>query len=374
VRRAVGRLFGGRFWALALKELRQIRRDRRLTISLIVPPTLQILLFGFALDSDVRNLRLGVVDESRTRESRELVSVLTENRTFELAGDFATSDRLGEALARGRLDVGVVVPQDFTRLRSRGRPATVQVLLNAANANTAQIAQAYVEGAVAWLNRDLNGAPVAPVELRAAYLYNPGLVNAWFIVTGVFGTLIILNGSLVSAATMIREKEQGTVEQLLMTPASALEVVTAKMLPLFVLLMAMVAAVLTVARLVFQVPFRGSPGLVLLACACCVLTGVGLGTLISTFARSANQTQLISFFINPPLAMLSGGLTPVEAMPTWVQPLTLLNPIAHFATIARSVLVKGTGLDVVWPNLLALIALAGLFVGVSAWRFRRQLT
>lgn len=374
MRRAVGRLFGGRFWALALKELRQIRRDRRLTISLIVPPTLQILLFGFALDSDVRNLRLGVVDESRTRESRELVSVLTENPTFELTGDFPTSDRLGEALARGRLDVGVVVPQDFARLRSRGRPATVQVLLNAANANTAQIAQAYVEGAVAWLNREVTGVRAAPVELRPAYLYNPGLVNAWFIVTGVFGTLIILNGSLVSAATMIREKEQGTVEQLLMTPASALEVVTAKMLPLFVLLMAMVGAVLTVARLVFQVPFRGSPGLVLLACACCVLTGVGLGTLISTFARSANQTQLISFFVNPPLAMLSGGLTPIEAMPTWVQPLTNLNPIAHFATIARSVLVKGAGLDVVWPNLLALIALASLFVGVSAWRFRRQLS
>jgi len=374
VRRAVGRLFGGRFWALALKELRQIRRDRRLTISLIVPPTLQILLFGFALDSDVRNLRLGVVDESRTRESRELVSVLTENPTFELTGDFPTSDRLGEALARGRLDVGVVVPQDFARLRSRGRPATVQVLLNAANANTAQIAQAYVEGAVAWLNREVAGVRAAPVELRPAYLYNPGLVNAWFIVTGVFGTLIILNGSLVSAATMIREKEQGTVEQLLMTPASALEVVTAKMLPLFVLLMAMVGMVLTVARLVFQVPFRGSPALVLLACACCVLTGVGLGTLISTFARSANQTQLISFFVNPPLAMLSGGLTPIEAMPTWVQPLTNLNPIAHFATIARSVLVKGAGLDVVWPNLLALIALASLFVGVSAWRFRRQLS
>jgi ABC-2 type transport system permease protein len=374
VRRAIDRLFGGRFWALALKELRQIRRDRRLTISLIVPPTLQILLFGFALDSDVRNLRLGVVDESRTRESRELVSVLTENPTFELTGDFPTSDRLGEALARGRLDVGVVVPQDFARLRSRGRPATVQVLLNAANANTAQIAQAYVEGAVAWLNREVAGVRAAPVELRPAYLYNPGLVNAWFIVTGVFGTLIILNGSLVSAATMIREKEQGTVEQLLMTPASALEVVTAKMLPLFVLLMAMVGAVLTVARLVFHVPFRGSPGLVLLACACCVLTGVGLGTLISTFARSANQTQLISFFVNPPLAMLSGGLTPIEAMPTWVQPLTNLNPIAHFATIARSVLVKGAGLDVVWPNLLALIALASLFVGVSAWRFRRQLS
>jgi ABC-2 type transport system permease protein len=363
-----------RFWALALKELRQIRRDRRLTISLIVPPTLQILLFGFALDSDVRNLRLGVVDESRSAESRALVSALTENETFWLTAHYATPDALGRALAVGRLDVGVVVPYDFARLRARERQATVQVLLNAANANTAQIAQGYVEGAVASLNRDVAGARAAPVELRAAFLYNPGLVNAWFIVTGVFGTLIVLNGSLVSAATMIREKERGTVEQLLMTPASALEVITAKLVPLFVLLMAMVGLVLAVGRLVFGVPFRGSPALVLAACACCVLTGIGLGTLISTVARSANQAQLVGFFVNPPLAMLSGGLTPIEAMPAWVQPLTLLNPIAHFATIARGVLVKGVGLDVVYPNLLALVALASLFVAVSAWRFRRQLS
>ncbi len=367
-------LLGGRFWALALKELRQIRRDRRLTISLIVPPTLQVLLFGFALDSDVRNLKLGIVDESGTLESRELISVLTQNRTFRLSGSYPTPAKLGEALSTGRLDVGVVVPYDFARRRARGRPATVQVLLNAANANTAQIAQGYVEGAVAALNRDVNGGRGQPVELRTAFLYNPGLVNSWFVVTGVFGTLIILNGSLVSAATMIREKERGTVEQLLMTPASALEVVAAKIVPLFVLLMAMVALVLLVARLVFGVPLRGNPVLLLSACACCVLCGIGLGTLISTFVRSANQTQLISFFINPPLAMLSGGLTPIEAMPKWVQPVTLFNPIAHFATIARSVLIKGGGLDVVYLNLLALIALASLFVGVSAWRFRRQLS
>ena len=371
----VRNLLAGRFWALALKELRQIRRDRRLTISLIVPPTLQILLFGFALDSEVRGLRLGIVDESRSGESRELISALTENRTFKLAGSYSTAGALGDALGAGRLDVGVVVPYDFARLRARERPATVQVLLNAANANTAQIAQGYVEGAVARLNRESPAATrAASVEIRTAFLYNPGLVNAWFIVTGVFGTLIILNGSLVSAATMIREKERGTVEQLLMTPASALQVVTAKIVPLFVLLMGMVGLVLLVARLVFHVPFRGSLLLLLAAGACCVLTGIGLGTFISTFARSANQTQLISFFVNPPLAILSGALTPIEAMPKWVQPWTLLNPIAHFATIARSVLVKGSGLEVVYPHLLALAGLAGLLVGVSAWRFRRQLS
>jgi len=373
VRRLLAALFGGRFWALALKELRQIRRDRRLTISLIVPPTLQVLLFGFALDSDVRHLQLGIVDESRTPESRDLVAVLTQNQTFELAGSYETPAAVDQALATGRLDIGVVVPYDFARRRTRGRPATVQVLLSAANANTAQIAQGYVEGAVASLNREAVGLPAPPVELHTAFLYNPGLVNAWYIVTGVFGTLIILNGSLVAAATMIREKERGTVEQLLMTPASALEVVTAKLVPLFLLLMAMVGMVLVLARAVFGVPFRGNGLLVLAACACCVLTGIGLGTFVSTLARSANQAQLISFFINPPLAMLSGGLTPIEAMPKWVQPLTLFNPIAHFSKIARSVLVKGAGLDVVYPNLLALLALAALFVAVSAWRFRSQL-
>jgi ABC-2 type transport system permease protein len=363
----------GRFWALALKELRQIRRDRRLAISLVVPPIVQLLVFGFALDADVRDLRLGVVDESRTAESRELISALSENRTFRPAGTYATAQALGQALAGGRLDLGLVIPADFARLRARGRPATVQVLINAVNANTAQIAQSHVEGAVAWLNRRDRGR-VAPVELRPAFLYNPGLVNTWFTVSGVIGTLIILNGSLVSAGTMIREKERGTVEQLLMTPASALEVVAAKILPLFALLMAMSGLALAVAGLVFRVPFRGSLLLVLAACACCVLTGIGIGTLIATLARSANQTILISFFVNPPLASLSGAFTPIEAMPAWIQPVTALNPIAHFAVITRGVLVKGVGLAVVYPNLLALAAFAAVLVAVSTWRFRRQLS
>lgn len=373
----MSRLFRGRFWPLVLKELRQIRRDRRLVISLILPPALQVLLFGFALDAEVRNMRLGVVDESRTAESRELVSALTENRTFRLAGVYPTTGALAQALGSGRLDVGVVLPYDFAKLRARGRPVTVQILLNGVNANTAQIAQGHVQGALAWLGSRTDRKPSAAaprVELRAAFLNNPGLVNAWFIVTGVFGTLIILNGSLVAGATMIREKERGTVEQLLMTPASALEVVAAKIAPLFLLLMGMVGFVLTLARLVFHVPFRGSLVLVVTACACCVLTGIGIGTFVSTLARSASQTQLISFFVNPPLAMLSGALTPVEAMPTWVQPLTHLNPIAHFAVIARSVLVKGAGLDVVYPHLLALAAFSIVLVGISAWRFRGQLS
>jgi ABC-2 type transport system permease protein len=365
----------GRFPALVLKELRQIRRDRRLMLSLIVPPLLQILLFGFALNPEVRDLKVGIVDDSRTAESRDLVAAITENRTFRRAGAYATTAALERALAHGTVDVGIVVPYDFARERGRGRSVDVQVLVNAVNANSAQIAQGHVEGAIAWLNETTEraGASGVRVEARPVYLYNAGLVYTWFTVTGVLGTLIMLNGSLVAAATMIKEKERGTVEQLLMTPASALEVITAKIAPLFVLMMGMTALALTVARLVFQVPLRGSLALLLTACACAVLTGIGVGTLASTVARSATQAQLVMFFVNPPLVALSGALTPIEAMPKWVQPWTQLNPIAHFATIARDVLVKGSGLDVVYTPLLILAGIATVLVGASAWRFRTQM-
>ncbi len=396
----LGARWAARFLALALKELRQIRRDRRLAVSLLLPPLLQLVLFGFALDPDVKNLRLGLVDQSRTPESRELISAITENETFRPSGTYATVADLERAISGGRLDVGLVVPYDFARLVWRGRPATVQVLVNAVNVNTAQIAQGYVEGAIAWFNRrpgafagpaaggatgpsdagaDASGGPdahadAAPIEIRTAFLYNPGLVHTWFTVTGVLGTLITLNGSLVAAATMIKEKERGTVEQLLMTPASALEIVAAKIVPLFVLLMGMTGLALVVARFAFHVPFQGSLLLLLTACAFCVLTGIGIGTFMSTLARSATQAQLMMFFVNPPLTALSGAFTPIEAMPKWIQPVTLLNPIAHFAEIARDILVKGTGFGPVYPHLLALGGLATVLVGVSAWRFRRQLS
>jgi drug efflux transport system permease protein len=361
-----------RFWSLVMKELRQIRRDHRLVLSLIIPPVIQLLVFGLALDPEVKNLRVGIVDESHTAESRKLVSAITENRTLRLGGAYPTPAELERAISDGRLDLGVVVPHEYARQLGRGQTANVQVLINGVNANTAQLAQGHVEGAVAWLNQ--KPGAVEPVELRTAFLYNPGLEYTWFTVIGVLGALIVLNGTLVAATSLIKEKERGTVEQLLMTPANALEVVAAKIAPLFVLLMGMTGLALGVARLVFDLPLRGSFTLLITACACCVLTGIGIGTFVATMARSATQAQLMLFFVNPPLMALSGGFTPIEAMPKWIQPFTYLNPIAHFATLARGVLVRGAGVDVVYVQLLALGFIATLLVGFSAWRFRGQMS
>jgi ABC-2 type transport system permease protein len=382
------RKWGERLWVLMRKEFNQIRRDRRLAVSLIVPPTLQLLLFGFALDSTVSNLRLGVIDYSHTHESRDLVSSFTESKSFRSSGYYESIRQLEQAISEGRLDAGMVVPYNFARQIERGRTVDVQIILNAANANTATIGQGYSAGLIQAYNGMLAregirpafvkiGANAAPkggeVKAVTAFLFNPGLVNAWFVVTGTFGVLLILNGSLVASTAMIKEREAGTVEQLLMTPASTTDIVIAKIAPVFLLLMAMVLLSIGVMRLGFDVPVRGSLTIVIAGAALCVLSGIGIGTFIATFSKSAQQSQLMAFFVNPPLAVLSGALTPVEAMPAWLQPITWLNPIRHFGIITRASLLKGSGMDVLWPNFLALICFTLILISVSTWRFRKQL-
>jgi ABC-2 type transport system permease protein len=378
-----------RLIALIKKEFNQIKRDKRLAISLIVPPTVQLLLFGFALNATVEHLKMGVVDLSHTPESRDLVANMTESGAFVLAHTYFSADQLGDAIARGDLDAGMVVPYEFARDLQRGRQVSVQILLNAMNANTAAIAQGYSEGVLQNWNQTMvrqmgvharilqvstnQVVREGNVVLHPAYLFNPGLVTSWFIVTGTFGVLLMLNGSLISSAAMIKEREAGTVEQLLMTPAGTGEIVIAKIAPIFALLCLMILFAITLIRVAFDVPFRGSFLLVLLGAILCVLSGIGIGTFIATFTKSAQQAQLMSFFVNPPLASLSGALTPVEAMPHWLQPLTVLNPIRHFGIITRSVLLKGSGIEAVWPNLLALAAFTVVLLSLSVMRFRKQL-
>jgi ABC-2 type transport system permease protein len=384
----LNRIRAWRLWPLFLKELRQIKADKKLIVTLILPPTVQLLIFGFALNPEVTNLRLGVVDENHTSMSREIVSAFVENGSFRIAGAYSSTDELGRALAAGKLDAGLIVPSDFDKRRERRETARVQFLLDAVNSNTAGIAGGYASRIIAAYN-DRMAAESPGVTLavegggtsslrgrlaaRIALFYNPGLESAWFIVTGVLGILLVLNGSIIGSAAMVREKETGTVEQLLMTPAQAGEIVLAKVAPLFVLLCTQIVLALSVSWLVFDLPIRGNLAMLFVSGALCVLAGIGIGTFLATFSKSQQQASLMGFFINPPLSMLSGATTPIEAMPQWLQPFTWLNPITHFASIARGILLRGAGVEAYWPHLLALIGFAAVLMGVSAWRFRKQL-
>ena len=388
-------ILNSRLWSLFIKEFHQIRRNRRLVVLLIIPPTLNIVLFGIALNPTFENLRLGVVDYSRTQESREFISAFSEGLVFKTQAYYASGEEIGQAISRGELDAGLIVPHDFADKRARHQTVDVQLLVDAVNANTATIAGGYAARIIASFNQKIalaqprrqqtadtnsggvtlvtNPAARASVTPRLTLLYNPGLKSAWFITTGMIGLLLVLQGSVVSSASLVREKEIGTVEQLLMTPAGNSEIIIAKVAPIFCLLAIDIGLALIVARIAFAVPMRGSFILFFLAASLCVLCGIGLGMMIATFARTQQQAQLMSFFTNPPLALLSGATTPIEAMPAWLQPVTVVNPVKHFAIISRGILLKGSGVDVLYPQLLALAVIAFVMVSVSAWQFRKQL-
>jgi ABC-2 type transport system permease protein len=305
-----------------------------------------------------------------------------------LSRSYLSADEMGDDIGRGSLDVGVVIPYDFARDLQRGRPTTVQFLLNAMDANTGELGKGYAMGVVAVYNQQLAGQGLhanfqqvaAPsnsrrgfASLMPTFLYNPGLVSAWFVVTGVLGLLLLMNGSITASTAMVQEREAGTLEQLLMTPSSTTEIILAKIAPLFVLLSLMALFGIVIMKVVFDVPFHGNSSLFFLAVALCLLTGIGLVTVSATLSSSAQQAQLSTFFMNPLMVSLSGAFSPVQAMPRWMQPFTVINPIYHFGVIARSALIKGSSLEALWPNFLALLLFALAMISASVWRFRRQL-
>lgn len=383
----LGRLVSHRFIALVRKELNQIKRDKRIMLSLVLPPLLQLMLFGSVMNPEVSNLPLGVVDDSRSPASRDLIAALAESGSFRLHTLYGSIDTMGDDISKGTIDAGVVIPYDFARDLERGRPVTVQVLLNAMNANTAAISQGYIQGVVQSFNTTLRQPSVAMnvqavptaaysrgiAQLRPTLLYNPGGITTWFIVTGLLGVLLLMNGTITASTTMVKEREAGTLEQLLMTPASISEIIIAKIAPPFFLLGITGLVAMAVLELYFHVPFRGSVTLLVVTSALCLLCGIGIGTAVATVTKSAQQAQLAIFFLNPPLISLSGALMPAEAMPSWMRPFTAVNPVYHYGVIARATLIKGSGLIDLWPNVLALLIFAVVLVSVSVWRFRRQL-
>ncbi len=304
--------FDGRFLALVRKEINQILRNKQLLILLIIPPTVQLLLYGFALNPEVHQLKLGVVDYANVSASRELVSALTENRIFVVESYPATEQELSRQVETGKLTAGIVIPPTFKRHLSQGKTAEIQAFIDGVDANTAGIASGYTTQILRQFNFSLTGTqPAPPVKPEVVFLYNPGLTSSWFFVPGVMGLVLTLIGSLVSAVTVVREKDTGTLEQLLMTPAEAWEILLAKVVPLFVLLMGDVFLALSLGRLVFGLPFRGNLLLFVVLSGLYVFVGIGVGIMLATVSKSQQQVVLTAFFINLPMVQTSGAIAPI---------------------------------------------------------------
>lgn len=367
-----------RFWALMIKEIQQILRNKQIVFLLLFPPTVQLLFFGLALNPEVTGLRLGVLDYSRTADSRALVSALVENDVFKVKDYADRRADLEEQVRTGKIDAGLVIPPDFSQTLGEKKETHVQVLVDGVDANTAGIAQGYMKQIINQYNQTLNPVPSGrspprPVETQVRFLYNPGLLSSWFFVPGVIGVVLTLTGSLVSSTTVIREKSLGTLEQLLMTPAAGWEILMAKIVPLFVLLLGDVLLASALGRFVFNLPFRGNYGLFLSLSALYLFVCIGIGILLATLAENQQQVVLISFFFNVPLIQLSGAIAPIETMPTFFRALSFFNPLRHYVQIARSLILKGVGVEALWIHIIALVIFAALFLGVSINRFRAQL-
>jgi ABC-2 type transport system permease protein len=368
-------MLGGRLLALMMKETRQILRDKQQLFLLMFPPIVQICLYGFALSPDVQDLRLGIVDECKTYKSRELSSALVENRVFKIAQSPGDLSAMMTSIERGKIDAGLVIPPDFERRISQGKQASVQLIIDAVDANTAGITQGYATQMVNAYSESLVKNPaVVPVTRQVTYAYNPGLVSAWFFVPGVLGLVLTLTGTLVSSVTLVKEKDSGTLEQLLMTPADSWEILVAKIVPLLIMLNGTVLLALTVSTLIFKLPFRGNFFLYMFVSMIYIFVVISIGIILATVSKNQRQAILTSFFFNLPLIQLSGALSPIESMPDFFRALSYLNPLRYYIQCIRNILLKGVGMDVMWRDILVLACLAIFLLLSSAARFRKQLS
>lgn len=368
--------------ALTRKEVRQIMRDRQLIFLLFFMPILQLFLYGFALSPEVEHLRLGVVDNALSKTSHELVAALIENGVFDIEPSGGSEAALSKKVLQGKLEAGLVIPPDLERHLKQKTTTRVQFMLDAVDANTAGIASGYISQIMTSFNRRLinesqaDGSSIAHIQAvqpQISFVYNPGLISSWFFVPGVIGLVLNLVSTLVSSAAVIREKDSGTLEQLLMTPVSSFQILVAKIVPLSFLLMTNVSVSLAVSRFVFHVPFRGSLLLFLFVSFLFINVGISVGISLAAYAENQRQSLLTSFFVNLPVILLSGAIAPVESMPEMFQNLSVINPLKYYVVCVRAILLKGAGLEAIWGEVLALFVFATVLLTLSSSRFRKQL-
>ena len=372
------------------KEIRQTLREPRMRVVLFVPPLVQLIVFGYAVNLDVDNTRIAWVDRDHTPQSRDLLAAFEGSRRFQVAAIPADDNQVRELMDAGEVQAVVSVMPGFARDISRGRTAAVQILVDGTNSNTASLVSSYAGDIVSdysaralekqMRQRLMAAGGSAPVNLstpelvaRSRVWFNPDLRSRNYFVPGVVANIIMMVTLMLTALAIVREKEIGTMEQLMVTPMRPIELMIGKTLPFAAVGLLDVALITTAALVVFHIPLRGS---VLLLVGCSILfllTSLGAGLFLSTISQTQQQAMMASFFFSTPAFMLSGFAFPIRNMPEVVQYLTYLNPLRYFMEIVRDIFLKGTGISVLWPQMLALAIYGVAVMTLSALRFHKRL-
>ncbi len=361
-----------RITGMVIKEFRQIFRDPRTARVIFIAPVIQLLIFGYAVSTDIADTATFLVDHDRSRASRELVDSLTASRYFRIVGRSDRPEDLVQSLQTGNAVVGLTIPVNFSRDLSSGAGARVQILLDGTNSNTASVAQGYAERIVADFARRQSPGVSLPIELADRPWFNPNLESRDYNVPAVVGALIMLVCLLLTSLAVVREREIGTLEQLRVSPLTAGDLIAGKTIPFAVVGLVDLAIVTTVALYWFEVPFRGSFVLLLGASALYILSALGIGLFISTISTTQQEAFMASFLVFMPAILLSGFMFPVTSMPELFQWATLLNPVRHYIEIVRAVFLKGAGLEALSRQFAALLLIGTTVLLFATRRFRKN--
>ncbi|HWP37929.1 MAG TPA: ABC transporter permease [Gemmatimonadales bacterium] len=362
---------GLRVREMVKKEFRQLLRDPRSRAVMFVAPVIQLVMFGYAVNTDIRDTATWVVDLDRTAQSRALVEAFHATGYFQIVGRSERPHDLADALDDGDALVGIEIPSGFTQKLATGG-ARVQVIVDGSNSNSATIAMGYAQRIVQRFALDYartaGQLPGGGVDLRIRAWYNPNLESRMYNVPGVIGIIILLMALILTALAVVRERELGTLDQLMVTPLTARELILGKTLPVGLVALADLVLVSSIAVFWFDIPIRGSPPALLFGAVLYILAGLGVGLFISTISRTQQEAFMSMFMFIVPAIILSGFFYPVSSMPTVFQWITLLNPVRHFLEIVRGIFLKGESVRLLWPQYLALGIMAGAILRLAVGR------
>ncbi len=369
---------------MLVKEFIQLWRDKWGRFRLIVPPVVQLLLFGYAATFEVYHVSTAVLDLDHTQESRELIARFTSSDRLNIVQSATTQDEITATIDRSDAAVALVIHAGFANLLRKGQAAPLQVIVDGTNSNTALIALGYVNTIAAGFSQDyatdlaerirgINGSRLVQVSIAQRPWYNPDFNGRWFFVPGLIATITLVMLVNLTAFAVVREREVGTLEQIMVSPIRPAEFILGKTVPFFVVGMGIAGLVTITGILWFQVPFVGNPLVFLFGTTLYLFSLLALGLLISTICSTQQQAFATNFFVVNPLFTLSGFSFPISSMPEVLQWLSYVNPLRYYLIVIRGTFLKGVGFAVLWPEFAAMATIAAVLLTVSILRFRKSL-
>jgi len=371
-----------RLWALLIKEFIQMKRDR-LTFGMMVGiPIIQLMVFGFAINTDVKHLPTIVFDQSLQQEGRDLLSAFEASGYFNIKYVAGSYQEVADHIEQGKTKVGIIIPPDFTENIKHNRSASVQVIVDASDSMAAStaISTAQIIGQMKSqeiLVKQMQGAgakvPANPYDIRIRPWYNPDFISAYYMVPGIMGIILTMTMVMITSMAIVRERERGTLEQLIVTPLKPHELMLGKIIPYIFVGYVQATVALLVGILVFDLPIRGSIGLLYGLTSLFIIASLALGVLISTLTKTQMQAMQLSFFIFLPSVLLSGFMFPREAMPTLFYYIGMLLPLTFYLEIMRGIILKGIGINFLWSQVFALIVFIVALLTASILKFQKKI-